>query len=183
VESTDEGVYVTISQEKWDNSRRYFGNIIAEMFSSNGLLNFKALEKKRGFLIYVTRTYPSMVSYLKGIHQTLDSWRPNRDKDGWKLTVKEIARKRKRVRDEEQGEPPTRVNTTLRLMADLGALCKLLSAKQPPKRRVRSSKCIEVFYGFGDASASSHASNLQAGKSNLLPVWTLVVRQSGQSLF
>ena len=77
VESTDEGVFVTVSQEKWEKSRRYIGEIISELKASNGVLEFKGLERKRGFLIYVTRTYPSMVPYLKSIHQTLDSWRPN----------------------------------------------------------------------------------------------------------
>jgi hypothetical protein len=47
--------------------------------SRDGSLDFKSLESKRGFLIYVTRTYPSMVPYLKGMHLTLDSWRPNWD--------------------------------------------------------------------------------------------------------
>jgi hypothetical protein len=36
-----------------------------------------------------------MVPYLKGIHQMLDSWRPNRDKDKWKLSMKEIAHRKK----------------------------------------------------------------------------------------
>ena len=31
-----------------------------------------------------------MVPYLKSIHQTLDSWRPGRDADGWKLSLEEL---------------------------------------------------------------------------------------------
>jgi hypothetical protein len=34
----------------------------------------KAPESYLGFLIYVSRTYSSMVPYLKGIHLTLDIW-------------------------------------------------------------------------------------------------------------
>jgi hypothetical protein len=104
-----------------------------------------------------------MVPYLKGIHQTLDGWRPNRDTDGWKLSSKEIVRKRKqkRCREEEQGEPPTQVEAATWLEDDLEALEQLLDAKHPPKRRVRSSKCIEVFYGFRDASATGYAANFQ----------------------
>jgi hypothetical protein len=45
----------------------------------------KELESCRGFLVYVTRTYGAMVPYLKGVHHTLDSWRPERDVDGWKF--------------------------------------------------------------------------------------------------
>jgi hypothetical protein len=37
----------------------------------------------------------------------------------------------------------------------------LLSAERPPKRRIRSTTCLEVLYGFGDASATGHAANFQ----------------------
>ena len=57
VETNGVGVYVTISQERWDKSKRYIGDIVEEL-SRTKELNHKELEKKRGFLIYVTRTYP-----------------------------------------------------------------------------------------------------------------------------
>jgi hypothetical protein len=83
VETDGQGVYVTVSQEKWDKSKRYIGDIVEEL-SRTSQLNHKELEKKRGFLICVTRTYPAMVPYLKGMHQTLETWRPNRDEACWK---------------------------------------------------------------------------------------------------
>jgi len=49
-------------------------------------MDYKTLESYRGFLIYVAQTYTTLVPYLKGIHLTLDSWRPNQDDDGWKIT-------------------------------------------------------------------------------------------------
>jgi hypothetical protein len=49
-----------------------------------GYLPHKQLESYRGFLVYVLRTYSAMVPYLKGIHLSLDSWRANRDEDGWR---------------------------------------------------------------------------------------------------
>ena len=48
-------------------------------------MNHEQLERDRGFLNYLSRTYRSMCLYLKGIHQTIDSWRTVRDKDGLKL--------------------------------------------------------------------------------------------------
>jgi hypothetical protein len=36
-----------------------------------------------------------------------------------------------------------------------------VAAERPPKRQIRSTKCLEVFYGFGDASATGHATNFQ----------------------
>jgi hypothetical protein len=35
----------------------------------------------------------------------------------------------------------------------------LLLEEQPPKQRVRSTKCLEVLYGFRDASRTGHAAN------------------------
>jgi hypothetical protein len=92
----------------------------------------------------------------------LDSWRPNRDVEGWKLSFTEIAKARqRRVKELERTEPPERMEVALRLKDDLEALRVLLELKEPPKRRIRSTKCLEVFYGFGDASAMGHSTNFQ----------------------
>jgi hypothetical protein len=164
VEATKEGVYVTVSQERWTKAKRYIGEIVDELASSrNQTLDFKPLERKRGFLIYVTRTYPAMVPYLKGIHQTLDSWRTNRDSDGWKLSAKELAariRNGRSLQKEPEG-PPTRVKAAVRLAGDLEAFTKLFDSEAPPRRLVRSSVSLQIFYGFGDASGVGHASNFQ----------------------
>jgi hypothetical protein len=48
-------------------------------------LSHKELLSDRGFLVYVTRTYPAMVPYLKGFHLTIEMWQGSRDTEGWKL--------------------------------------------------------------------------------------------------
>ncbi len=53
-------------------------------------LCFKTLESYMGYLVYISGTYPVLIPYLKGIHLTLDSWWPNRETDGWKLSETEI---------------------------------------------------------------------------------------------
>jgi hypothetical protein len=125
--------------------------------SRDGSLDFKSLESKRGFLIYVTRTYPSMVPYLKGMHLTLDSWRPYRDADGWKLPSCD----QKACRPEREG-PPNRVVGARWLRADREALKALFSSATPPRRRARSKFCVEVFYGFGNASCVGSCTNFQS---------------------
>ena len=40
--------------------------------------------------MYVARTYRDMNPYLKRMNLTLDSWRPYRDKDGWRLRGEEL---------------------------------------------------------------------------------------------
>ncbi len=53
--------------------------------TSSPKLSHKGLSADRGFLVYVTRTHPAMVPYLKGFHLTLEMWRGGRDTKGWKL--------------------------------------------------------------------------------------------------
>ena len=86
VETDNENVKVLITQEKWDKSSKLLRNIWYCLEPEDlKLLPFKKLESARGYLVYTTRTYPSMVPYLKGIHLTLDSWRSKRNSDGWKI--------------------------------------------------------------------------------------------------
>jgi hypothetical protein len=35
-------------------------------------------------------TFSSIIPFLKGMHLTIDSWRPMQDDDGWKLLNKEV---------------------------------------------------------------------------------------------
>jgi hypothetical protein len=81
---TDNGmVTVLCTQDKWDKVRCYISDLILMQQSSNTFVH-KDLERIRGFLIYVIKTYPSFAPYLKGIHLTLDSWWPQRGADGLK---------------------------------------------------------------------------------------------------
>jgi hypothetical protein len=67
-----------------------------------GQLPHKEAELYRGFLVYMSRTYPAMVPYLKGIHLTIDSWQTNGDKEGWKNTSTVEAK----CETSEQEKPP-----------------------------------------------------------------------------
>jgi hypothetical protein len=65
--------------------------LIAELgdMIPKGPLPLQRLLEKRGFLMYVVRTYPWLNPYIKGLHLTVDSWRPGRADDGFKWTAKE----------------------------------------------------------------------------------------------
>jgi hypothetical protein len=54
-----------------------------------GQLPLQRLLEIRGFLMYVVRTYTWMNPYIKGMHLTVDSWRPGRLEDGFKWSTKE----------------------------------------------------------------------------------------------
>ena len=62
-------------------------SIITEIHSvdlegSEGV-NISRFDSIRGFLVYVTRTYRYINTYLKGIHLILGNWRPYRDDKIW----------------------------------------------------------------------------------------------------
>jgi hypothetical protein len=165
--STDgEGVYVTVSQEKWEKAQAQIKSTLEEMDAGEDWLDHKTLEKRRGFLLYVTRTYPAMVPYLKGIHLTLDGWRKGRDAEGWKMADREARRAYEEGEEtgkDEDLNAPKRVKAKPRLRRDLEALTRLFSADAPPKRRIRNKNLIEVYYGFGDASQDGFGFNIQIG--------------------
>ena len=80
------GVCVLTSKEKWTklkNILKKWAKVLDE--SRAPKLSHKELLADRGFLVYVTRTYPAMVPYLKGFHLTIEMWRGGRDEEGWKL--------------------------------------------------------------------------------------------------
>ena len=79
------GVCVLTSKEKWAKMREILAKWSARLLETAPKLSHKELLSDRGFLVYVTRTYPAMVPYLKGFHLTIEMWRGGRDADGWKL--------------------------------------------------------------------------------------------------
>ena len=80
----EHGVCVLTSPEKWEKLRGILKKWLTLVKSGEEELDHKELLSDRGFLVYVSKTYPAMVPYLKGFHLTIEMWRDNRDEDGWK---------------------------------------------------------------------------------------------------
>eukprot|EP00978_Attheya_sp_CCMP212_P016480 scaffold43205_cov34-Attheya_sp.AAC.2 len=171
---TTRGMVVTlVSQEKWDKTRAKVRWIRDALGRKEGV-DRKELERIRGFLVYVSRTYPnSIVPFLKGIHLLLDSWRDNRNDEGWKLTSAEMraAVEDGRFESVEHRVPddlPKRVfeKDAPRVKGDVETLCRLTESPEPepPRRLIRSdNKVAMVRYGFGDASGAGFGSSLLVG--------------------
>jgi hypothetical protein len=89
----DLGVCVLTSAEKWSKKKailKKWSTVVSSHKEGDQLrLAHKELLSDRGFLVYVTRTYPAMVPYLKGFHLTIKMWRGGRDAEGWKFPVKD----------------------------------------------------------------------------------------------
>ena len=84
VTHTEDGrVCGMVSQEKWEKTQRLIGEM-SEMMAQDHYPLARLLQI-RGFLMYVVRTYPWINPYMKGLHLTIDSWRPFRGPDGFKL--------------------------------------------------------------------------------------------------
>lgn len=82
---TDLGVCILTSEEKWAKLKLILNRYYTLLKGGAIELDHKQLLSDRGFLVYVTRNYPAMVPYLKGIHLTAEMWRGDRDEEGWKI--------------------------------------------------------------------------------------------------
>jgi hypothetical protein len=163
---TDQGcVTVLVSEAKWLKTKHWIKWML-ESLTQSDMIDFKELERCRGFLIYVSRTYKPFVPYLRGIHKTIDNWRPYRDADGWKMNESQI-----RIAMEEDDdfevdqsnkvEPGPMVKAISRLLADVQALNELTSFEAPPKVIKRRKKAGTVCYGFGDTSGKGFGSSVE----------------------
>jgi hypothetical protein len=132
--STNGAISLTVTQERWEKTKRIILWIEEEMKGSD-TIEFKTLERHRGFLIYVGRTYPVVIPYLKSIHLSLDSWRPWRKDDGWKMTqveINHVLRERNTEQAPSESEAPARVRWVPWLVEDIRALKLFTAAEKPP---------------------------------------------------
>ncbi|KAL7567919.1 hypothetical protein ACA910_019632 [Epithemia clementina (nom. ined.)] len=107
-----------------------------------------------------------MTPYLKGIHLTLESWRSDRDHEGWKLTPGELAllrmgREEPGSAEEHSGEKaPATVKPVSRFAEDVAALKSLTSGEKPPRVLARPKESAVTAMMFGDASGAGFGTSL-----------------------
>ena len=175
------GVCVLTSQEKWTKMKGILTKWKQRLNAKSPKLSHKELLADRGFLVYVTRTYPAMVPYLKGFHLTIEMWRGGRDAEGWKLRPGDDSSISSTTGDsvystflpgegdDDEAVASHRVATKIgaaqayapssgltspvpRFSSDIDALIRLSDFDLPPLRVVRPAHVVHVYYGFGDAS-------------------------------
>ena len=66
-----------VSQEKWENNQRLIREV-REIIEAGTKMHRPILDSIWVFLVYLARTYQDFNHNLKGIHLTIDSWRPER---------------------------------------------------------------------------------------------------------
>jgi hypothetical protein len=168
VSASTAGVGVSCGQAKWEKAQRIISDLSAQLQRSPSL-NHKELEQKRGFMVHLQRTYPCITPFLKGFHLTLDSWRPGRDSEGWKLANYDPdAAAYAQLIDSSLPQPPSSVSAVPRLASDLAALSSLFAPPHPPIRFVRATHTQVALYGFGDASGSGFGSSIALSDGSTL---------------
>lgn len=173
VSKEDEGLYVSVSQEKWDKVRKIVeGYQVLLMRSDQNeedvMLDHKQLERDTGFLVHVFMTYDNLRPYLKGFYLTLNEWRFDRRKDGWKLERKdweELAEEHFQEgvdwkdwqaigKQSQDTDRPGKVKAVPRFREDIKVLALMFQGQTPSLRLVRGFNIARLVYGFGDASGA-----------------------------
>ena len=166
IEVLPEGIFKTVAQNKWEKARAIIQSILQEL-KEKGDLQYKPLESKRGFLVHMASTFKAINPYLKGVHLTLDSWRANRDDEGWKMKSKAWSTYLEGIEDDDLREEvaalgsaghPEKVNAVPRLQGDLKVLESFFSSDKPTRVCVRPSWYTQVVLSFGDASGNGFGS-------------------------
>ena len=174
--TSNDKIVVLTTKEKWDKTKSHLKWIRENMNNPQGM-DSKKLQSIRGFLVYIARTYTSFVPYLKGIHATIDSWRPGRSGDGWKyiqskqLVIDEvdtILSDAKFGMVQVNKDEPAYVFPVPRLASDIHCLSELTSMDFPPHRQVRMTKEGRVIYGFGDASKQGFGISVELSDKSVL---------------
>ncbi|KAL7468881.1 hypothetical protein ACHAXS_009127 [Conticribra weissflogii] len=178
VSHTTPNLMVTVTEVKWEKTRQGVREV-ESMLRKPEAMPRKRLEQIRGFLIYVSRTFRWMTPYLKGIHLTIDGWRPDRDSEGWKQ--KDRGHPPGILHEAElgeiewaEGEPfhpgpssppeaPETVEAVPRLRDDIAALVELTEGSEPAVQSIRVRDTVTAFYLMGDASGKGFGSGLWDG--------------------
>ena len=208
--TNDEGVFISVSSKKWSKTQEYLREISS--YLDSGKIPYKLLERRCGYLVYVAQAFPSIRPSLVGLYGSLNSWRPDRTPDGFKIPSSAKRRKlnlgRKREfeeetiwqvqrldRDEvdsleinssESTDPPLEVNFTTRARSDVEFLMKLTSGDVPIRRRVRGNKTISLVYGFGDASGKGFGAAIQLPDGKVFyqtGLWDITITEEMSSNF
>ena len=162
--SSGSAITICTAQDKWDKAKSMLQAIRSE-WESTGMLDHKLLEQRRRFFVHLQRVYPAIVPFLKGIHLTLDRWRPGRDEDGWRIPDWEIDLE---LTPTASSSAPEFVRPVSRFGDDLESLESLFAPLVPPQHVIRSASIATCIYGFVDASGTGFGSSLLVPGNHVL---------------
>ena len=168
----------TVQVSKWEKAKSYLVSIRRVLEETEDpLLNYKLLERVRGFMCHLAMTYEILFPYLKGFHLTLSSYLPNRGEDGWTLAddlwnsyvedqlhIGALSDSEAEAMKRGIAESaPEWIKPVPLFYQCLDTLEKFFSLPTPPRVTDRSNKYSLILYGFGDASKSGFGSMIDDG--------------------
>ena len=174
----DSKVTLLVSDKKWEKTQQLVKELSENAKSIE--IDRKSLERIRGFLIYVSRTYRWMVPYLKGLYLTIDAWWEDRDVKGykrrppkanlgvgnWEWNWNKDRWYNLDLEPPEEDRPtgaPELVVGVPQLKEDAHALSVLTEGSTAPKIRARPKHQVDVVYMMGDASGKGFGTAVWAG--------------------
>ena len=205
VAKTQGVVEKTITQAKWIKTKKYLEELKDLIGTPDHprAVPLKALERVRGFLNHISLTYEIVVPFLRGFHNSIDSWRDNRDEEGWKVddsntkwedVLEHLVIQEKISEDvyenllsskHSKEQAPKFVMPVPRLRDDLYMLDGIFSGDIPSKFPIRFSKFAVVMYGFVDASGRGLGSMVQdedeSGLHVRMGVWSTTLTKERSS--
>ena len=168
----------TVTPTKWEKGKTYIKELAEELRADpNAEIEFKRLERVRGFLCHLAMTYNVFFAYLKGFHLTLSQHLSKRSDEGWKLSDLEwIGYVEQRYQDNKISDAerdklledlpgasldnPKFVKPVARFYSCLKALESLFEPDLPPIVPMRSKSVYLIAYGFCDASGTGFGSTI-----------------------
>ena len=116
----------------------------------------------------MARTYSWVNLYLKGLHLTIDMWRPARDTEsGWPICYLDKSRDRDWVEVSDSVKAPETVEPRAELRAwlsrDVRCLLELFSGERPAEQICRAIRCILATFLMGKASGDGFGSTIIEG--------------------
>lgn len=105
-------------------------------------------------MIHIAQTSPEMGLYLTSTYLTLNSWRPNRNPEGWRLEDALLHEAGVEVPARSQEKLPEYVKPVPYMRSDIKSLKSLLKPGKPAQVNLQPTTVIEIIYGFRDASKS-----------------------------
>ena len=164
VRTNGRDVGIMISDDRWRKAKGIIHKWFERVSQSETInLSTAELRSDRGFLVYVTRTYKSINTYLKGFHLSIDGWRDGRDEDGWRCTAahQEIKSNDHTMYSNSSHDYPVEVKPVPRFVDDLSALMELMDFDSAPILLTHTKQIYIVKYAFGDASGAGFGSSIE----------------------
>jgi hypothetical protein len=131
-------VRVLLSRKKWYKAKWLLPTLHSLVMASDWV-DHKLLERVRGFLVYVARTYGPLTHSLMGLPMSIYGWRSGRDEEGRRLMEAEVNASCDYEDESESEQPPSRrilkppggVKAVPGLILDLEVLRMLTVAEDP----------------------------------------------------